>query len=251
MPLGARNNNNEKVYLIDQVSVKRLSFLAVLISILPVALIYVGKLTRLIEWYFIFLMYTIVIFFFAYLFFHNFEKKLLQEMKALVKKEGIISGELLLVNTEEKLKNILSLEFERCLTKKSVSTVVFFDIDSLGEINNKYGYNTGDQIIIEIILSTKRYMANSQVLKGNGTMLARVKGDTFALVMPNVSENTAYDETKKLKEVIETLNLGIIESITCRFVVMSFDQWVSEDKFVNLAYEKLSLAKDYGKGVIL
>ena len=251
MSLDDRSENKGKAYLIDQVSLKRLLFLAVIISVLPVVLIFVGKFTHILEWYFIILMYTITMFFFTYLFFQNFQKKLLQEMKALVKKEGIISGELLLVNTEEKLKNVLSLEFERCFVKNIASSVVFFDIDSLGEINSKYGYNTGDQIIIEIILSTKRYISNSQVLKDTGATLARVKGDTFALVMPNITEKTAFNETYNLKKIIETLNLGIKESITCRFAVVSFDQWISEDKFLDLAYEKLKLAKDYGKGVIL
>ncbi len=247
----ARSKNNRKNNLIDKVDVKKLTLIALLISVIPVILIYVGKLSHLLEWYFIILLYTLAIFFFAYLIFQNFEKKLLLEMKALVKKEGIISGELLLVNTEEKLKNVLSLEFERCFAKNGTSSVVFFDIDSLGEINKKYGYNTGDQIIIEIILSTKRYMSDSQILKGTGATLARVKGDTFALVMPNVTEKNAFNETKNLKVLIETLNLGIRESITCRFAVVSFDQWISEDKFLDLAYEKLKLAKDYGKGVIL
>ena len=90
MSLDDRSENKGKAYLIDQVSLKRLLFLAVIISVLPVVLIFVGKFTHILEWYFIILMYTITMFFFTYLFFQNFQKKLLQEMKALVKKEGII-----------------------------------------------------------------------------------------------------------------------------------------------------------------
>lgn len=230
---------------------KRLIAMAFIFSVFLTALIYVGKFNRFMELYFSISIYTIILVFFGYVLFLGYESRIDSQMKALVKKEGIISGELVLINTEEKLKNILSLEFERCFNNNSESAIIFFDVDRLGEINRKYGYNTGDQIIIEVILSTKRFIGESEVLQNSGAILARVKGDTFALLMPNLTEKSAYMEAEKLKNVIETLRLGIEESITCRFAVLGMNQWVSEDKFLNLAYEKLKLAKDYGRGVIL
>jgi two-component system cell cycle response regulator len=146
---------------------------------------------------------------------------------------------------------VLSLEFERSLYFSRESSILFFDIDQLGEINRIHGFNAGDQVIIEIILSTKKFVSETISLQGVGAIIARVKGDTFALVMPDVSENVAYDVAHKLKEVIENLKLGIDASITCRFAVMAINQWTSEDRFLELAYEKLKLAKDYGRGVIL
>lgn len=156
-----------------------------------------------------------------------------------------------MINTEEKLKNVLSLEFERCFMLGTVSSILFYDVDELGEINRKYGYNTGDQVIIEVIQTSKDFIQSSKVLGNTGAIIARVKGDTFALLMPGISENVAYSEAERLKHVLEALDFGIEESITCRFAVLSMDQWVSEDKFLDLAYEKLILAKDYGRGVIL
>jgi len=230
---------------------KGLLGLSLVSSVLPTLLVSIGKTRTVIEIYAAISIYTITLILFGYLFFTNYENKVIREMKALVKKEGIISGELVLINTEEKLKNILSLELERCNHQNVESSILFFDIDRLGEINRKYGYNTGDQIIIEIILSTKRYIAESEVLQNTGAIIARVKGDTFALLMPNITEKSAYNEADKLKFIIENLRLGIEESITCRFAVLAISQWLSEDKFLDLAYEKLNLAKDYGKGVIV
>lgn len=251
MPIKNRRSYDVKKNIENRLLLKRLIFMAFILSVFLTALIYVGKLYGIMELYFSVLIYTIILVFFGYLFFQNYENKIESQMKALVKKEGIISGELVLINTEEKLKNILSLEFERCFNNNSESAILFFDVDQLGEINRKYGYNTGDQIIIEIILSTKRFIGDSSTLQNSGAVLARVKGDTFALLMPNITEKGAYLEAEKLKNVIETLRLGIDESITCRFAVLGMNQWVSEEKFLNLAYEKLNLAKDYGRGVIL
>ena len=246
-----QNRGQSKVRNRNRDVMLELTGTALIFSVLPTILVVVGKLYSPIELFIVFLAYAIIIMLFGYIFYISLEKRMRQQMKALVKMEGIISGELILVNTEEKLKNVLSLEFERCLKFEAESSVIFFDIDELGLINEKYGYNTGDQIIIEIILSTKRFIAESSNLQKSGAILARVKGDTFAVVMPNITEKTAYNEAEKMKVNIETLRLGIKESITCRFAVLSMAQWMSEDKFLDLAYEKLNLAKDYGRGVII
>jgi len=230
---------------------RQLMWFSILSSMVPAAMVFMGKYRTIVELYVAFLVYTIILMLFVYLFFLRYETKFIREMKALVKKEGIISGELVLINTEEKLKNVLSLEFERCSNNESESSIIFFDIDHLGEINRKYGYNAGDQVIIEIILSTKRFVSDSETLQNTGAIIARVKGDTFALLMPNMTEKNAYNEADKLKHMVETLKLGINEAITCRFAVLSMNHWVSEEKFLDLAYEKLKLAKDYGQGVII
>jgi diguanylate cyclase (GGDEF)-like protein len=247
--MSSKNANVEKEK--SRAQLQMLMWFSLLSSMLPAAMVFMGKFTTIVELYVAFLVYTLILLFFGYLFFLRYETKFKREMKALVKKEGIISGELVLINTEEKLKNVLSLEFERCSINESESSIIFFDIDHLGEINRKYGYNAGDQVIIEIILSTKRFVSDSETLQKTGAIIARVKGDTFALLMPNITEKRAYNEAEKLKHMVETLRLGIDEAITCRFAVLSMNHWVSEEKFLDLAYEKLKLAKDYGQGVII
>ncbi|HAS72815.1 MAG TPA: hypothetical protein DCS67_01565, partial [Clostridiales bacterium UBA8960] len=217
MPINNRRAYEVKKNVENRILLKRLIYMTFIFSVFLTALIYIGKLYGMMELYFAVLVYTIILVFFGYLSFLNYESKSDSQMKALVKKEGIISGELVLINTEEKLKNILSLEFERCFNNNSESAIIFFDVDQLGEVNRNYGYNTGDQIIIEIILSTKRFISESALLQNSGAVLARVKGDTFALLMPNITEKGGYLEAEKLKTVIQTLRLGIEEPITCRF----------------------------------
>lgn len=247
--MSSKNANVEKEK--SRALLQMLMWFSLLSSMLPAAMVFMGKFTTIVELYVAFLVYTLILLFFGYLFFLRYETMFKREMKALVKKEGIISGELVLINTEEKLKNVLSLEFERCSINESESSIIFFDIDHLGEINRKYGYNAGDQVIIEIILSTKRFVSDSEILQKTGAIIARVKGDTFALLMPNITEKRAYNEAEKLKHMVETHRFGIDEAITCRFAVLSMSHWVSEEKFLDLAYEKLKLAKDYGQGVII
>lgn len=225
--------------------------IALFLSVFPALFIHFVQLKGIVELYFGALVYTLILMLCAYMFYMRYQDKVGLEIKNLVKKERIISGELLMINTEEKLKNVMSLEFERCYNQKIESSIIFFDVDELGEINSKYGYNVGDQVVIEIILSTKNYMEISDTIRGSGAVLSRIKGDTFALVLPSISVKCAYTETEMLKTAIEQLDLGISEKVTCRFAVLSLQHWISEDKFLELAYEKLKIAKSYGKGVIV
>lgn len=170
--------------------------------------------------------------------------KVQSEMKSLVKKEGLINNSLVPINTEEKLKNSLSLEIERCAQTKATTSIVFFDIDDLGTINQNYGYDIGDQIIIDIILATKKDMVEAD-------RLARVKGDTFAILLPDQDKAYAYELCKKINQKVMQIAVEKSIPVTCRFVTLMVDGWTTEEKILELAYEKLKLAKEYGKGVIL
>lgn len=248
MSVRSQNNSEENF---SRHRLYQVVLLVVLLSVIPTMLVVFTDLKTLSEVYFVMAIYTTSLFMLGFLYLLKVERMNYNEMKAFIKKEGIISEELVKINTEEKLKNILSLEFERCYDKNSESSIIFFDIDDLSIINRQYGFNTGDQVIIQLILTMRKYISESERIRNTGAMVARIKGDTFALVMPDVTAKDAYIEAEHLKMLIDTMKWGIHQAITCRFVVLPMNQWSSEDKFLELAYEKLHMAKDYGKGVIL
>ncbi len=222
----------------------RLVFLSMIISLMPMMILLLLERHDYLAFYVVSCIYTMTAMSIGYHYYQNFTKKIEKQLKSIVKKENLINGELVLINTEEKLKSILSLEIERISKEMSESSMLFFDVDDLGLINNKYGYNVGDQVIIELILLTK-------FLIEKGDHLARIKGDTFAIMFSGKDKNYAYDFASNLKRKIEEIPFQIEEKVSCRFVVIPIDRWLSEEKMLLLAYEKLKLAKDYGKGVIL
>ncbi len=233
------NNKNDNRLLLY-----RLVFMSLIISVMPVATMLLLDRNDYPAFYIVSVIYTMAVMSVGYHYYRNFTKRTARQLKSLVQKESLINGELVLINTEEKLKSILSLEIERCSNQMTESSILFFDVDDLGLINNKYGYDVGDQVIIELILLSK-------LLIEKGDQLARIKGDTFAVMFSGKDKNYAYDFASKLKKKVEEIPFQIEEKVTCRFVVIPIDRWLSEEKLLLLAYEKLKLAKDYGKGVIL
>lgn len=222
----------------------RLILMSIVLSFIPVIVIHSIIRPDTYSHYAIILVYTLMLMGIGYHMYIRYAERTARELKALVKKEATINGELVLINTEEKLKSIISLEIERVAQTGEKSAMLFFDVDDLGRFNENYGYDVGDQIIIELILATKKLISESD-------RLARIKGDTFAVLFPKSDANHVYNFALDLKKEIEAIKFDVRETVSCRFVILEIDRWITEDKFLNLAYEKLVLAKDYGKGVIL
>lgn len=222
----------------------RLILMSILLSFIPVFAIHSFIRPEIYGHYAIILVYTLALTAFGYHMYVRHAEKTSRELKALLKKEATINGELILINTEEKLKSIMSLEIERVSQTGENAAMLFFDVDDLGRFNESYGYDVGDQIIIELILATNELLSESD-------RLARIKGDTFAVIFPNSDANRVYEFALKLKNHFDQIKFDVREKVSCRFVILEIDRWMTEDKLLNLAYEKLVLAKDYGKGAIL
>ncbi len=171
--------------------------------------------------------------------------RLQSDLKAHVKKDRLMNHKMVLINNEDKLKNLLSLEIERLRLTKNVSSVLFFDVDELGKINERHGYEVGDQVLIDLIDTVKT------LLNAEEYQIARIKGDTFAVLYFNQNTLAAYQLAEKLKDQIAVLETPFDLKISCRFAVVEINELTHCDKLIHIAYEKLKEAKNSGNGTIL
>ncbi len=68
------------------------------------------------------------------------------------------------------------LQYEGKTHKSRTQTVVFIDLDGFKDVNDIYGHNTGDKLIMIVAAALKQYLPE----RG---MLARMGGDEFALLV--------------------------------------------------------------------
>lgn len=101
-----------------------------------------------------------------------------------------------LPNEKVFLKNLIK-EVKRVESHHSQFALVLIDIKRLGEINNIYGFTSGDVIIKEV--------ANRiQVILREGQEIFKYSGDTFALIVDNAKgEVEVHKLLKKIKKTIE------------------------------------------------
>lgn len=78
--------------------------------------------------------------------------------------------------------------------------VAFIDIDNLKQINDKYGHNAGDEVILSIANAIKYNTRNRDII-------ARIGGDEFVLLVEEISGRTStiYGLANKLMKKIQKL----------------------------------------------
>jgi len=92
----------------------------------------------------------------------------------------------------------LEREIARANRKKSSFTLILLDIDNFKSINDNYGHQVGDGVIIDL---TKRLCANVRT----GDVAARYGGEEFGLILPDTDEVGALTLADRIcKDVADT-----------------------------------------------
>ncbi len=103
----------------------------------------------------------------------------------------------------------LALRYNRPLS------LIMFDIDHFKEINDSYGHQIGDNILIELAGLVKTNLRETD-------FFARFGGEEFMILMPET--NLAYAEAKaeSLRKLIEGNTFKYIHRLTCSFGVVEY-----------------------------
>ncbi|TYQ15179.1 UNVERIFIED_CONTAM: diguanylate cyclase (GGDEF)-like protein [Acetivibrio alkalicellulosi] len=112
-------------------------------------------------------------------------------------------------------KFILDKEIERCKRYEKVFSLIMFDIDHFKTINDKYGHQAGDLILVNVAQILKEFFRSADTI-------ARYGGDEIAIILPETDEAGALTTAQKLidsirsqkvlyeeKEILITISVGI------------------------------------------
>ncbi len=119
-------------------------------------------------------------------------------------------------------------EFERTERHGLPFGLIMFDIDDFKKINDKYGHQVGDQVLIKVTEVIQKELRSIDVL-------ARWGGEEFMLLVPDTNLSGTEKLAERLRHVIESYNFGIDERITISLGVCVVSMKVSiEDMLINL-----------------
>ena len=147
--------------------------------------------------------------------------KLLEEKDKLIKKyECEIE---LLKKQNEYLKQIsytdslTHLGNRRALEKiDEYDSVIMGDIDYFKKINDKYGHQTGDIVLIEISNVLRNFVRESD-------LVCRWGGEEFVILLKNCNDKDAYFKAVQLKEEIASLGDKFGFKITMSFGISNIE----------------------------
>lgn len=139
------------------------------------------------------------------------------------------------------------LQFERCHREHVSLCLIAIDIDHFKHINDTYGHDGGDKILIEVAQIIKSKLRDNDIL-------ARVGGEEFTIILPETSLELCVEVAQRIKDAIAQNSVLINgQNVSCTISLGVSIYNSRKNNFSDLlieADEKLYKAKGNGRNRI-
>lgn len=126
--------------------------------------------------------------------------------------------------------------------------LLMFDIDHFKNVNDTYGHAAGDEILREFAQRLSKQVRSFD-------LVARLGGEEFVAVLPNIGRHTAFDVAYRLRKVIDETAFSIAGkgqvSVTCSIGGVILDETLRDPEHaIDRADKALYEAKDSGRNCV-
>lgn len=124
--------------------------------------------------------------------------------------------------------------------EKNSFGLIIIDIDDFKKVNDMYGHQRGDKVLITVantLSSTTRM----------GDILARWGGEEFVVLVPDMDKETILFVAEKLRSAVENMNISEVGPITVSLGVSLFIKNDIEETMMHRADVALYKAKNNGR----
>ncbi len=149
------------------------------------------------------------------------------------------------IKNRQYLENIFASEFSRSLRYKSPLSAILIDVDHFKSINDTYGHQKGDQVLIEIgkVLNV--------ICRAHDT-IARYGGEEFVVVLPETNAKGAFPIAERIRDQVQSLSFSNDTkhwnvTISCGIGEIDFEKMKSKDDLLKIADLALYKAKESGR----
>ncbi len=116
----------------------------------------------------------------------------------------------------------LLMAIESAKTTKEKFGVIMFDIDNFKSVNDKFGHQTGDEVLIKLVKEVSRSVSKNDIV-------GRYGGEEFLVLLPNINKEKLLLLAEKVRKNVEEAKiLGDKRKVT-----ISIGAYFSEDKISN------------------
>ncbi|WP_415396889.1 diguanylate cyclase [Sulfurimonas sp. CS5] len=143
-----------------------------------------------------------------------------------------------------KLNDVLKKEISLSNTVSSALSIIFIDIDHFKLVNDTYGHDVGDRVLIDIanIISTSTR---------TGDIAARWGGEEFMITLQSTDTLHASILAEKLRTIVENHTFSIIGKLTISIGVTEYIHNESEETFIKRVDKALYEAKESGRNKVV
>ena len=128
--------------------------------------------------------------------------------------------------------------------KKLLTSIIFFDIDHFKDINDTYGHEVGDKVLIELTTLVKGMIRSSDYL-------VRWGGEEFIIISSTVDITDSVSMAENIRKAIEKIKVNETVSLTCSFGIALHKRDEKIKTTIARADEKLYEAKNSGRNKVI
>lgn len=119
-------------------------------------------------------------------------------------------------------------------------SVMLMDIDYFKNVNDTYGHQVGDAVLVEIAGIFVKHLRKVDIP-------GRWGGEEFLIICPETNADKAFAIAEKLRTAIEQFNFTVAGHITASFGVTSYQQGDDVKNMMARVDKALYQAKEYGR----
>jgi diguanylate cyclase (GGDEF)-like protein/PAS domain S-box-containing protein len=136
----------------------------------------------------------------------------------------------------------LGIEVERSSRHGRLLSVAVLDLDHFKQVNDTHGHLIGDRVLAEV---AKR-LANAV---RTGELVARIGGEEFAWLMPEVAQADAYSAAERVRQAIKSTPFDAAGALTMSIGVCSNEHAGTTEDLLGFADQALYRAKQGGRNL--
>lgn len=134
--------------------------------------------------------------------------------------------------------------YSTMVKRENDMSLIILDIDHFKHINDTYGHNVGDKVLVELAKILKNHFRNVDIV-------GRWGGEEFVILVPTADIDTAQKIAEKIRLNIEQSEILKDETITSSFGVTQIKSGDSLEFVIARADEALYDAKETGRNKVV
>lgn len=97
------------------------------------------------------------------------------------------------------LTEVCQQELERCNRHGRAMSILLIDIDHFKRINDQYGHQAGDQVLVQFVSAVQTLLRRADVI-------GRLGGEEFVVVLPETPTEVARVVAERIRDTVRTLH---------------------------------------------
>ena len=122
-------------------------------------------------------------------------------------------------------------EIDRCIRNKTDLVCLFIDVDFFKKINDNYGHQVGDAVLVRLVTLMRDQVRSSDIV-------ARYGGEEFAIILPDTGIQKAHEVAERIRQQVASNKL-IIDDNTLSTTVSIGMASLSQIRYQDSVLEEL------------